>query len=141
MLLERRLLQHGGQSAKCSIHKNMSHLQSDYEEADTKMILHALDATADGATDLSIYPPDTDVFVLAIRRYPEMCSDTSFITGKIPNHRTMKLEPIVDAPLTLPKQALPAFHAITGADNTGSLSGIKRGKLLAGRCSLTQTSQ
>ena len=39
----------------------MSHLQSDHEEADMKMILHALDATADGATDLSIYSPGTDV--------------------------------------------------------------------------------
>ena len=125
MLLERSLLQHGGQSAKCSTHKDMSHLQSDYEEADTKMILHALDATADDATDLSIYSPDTDVLVLASRRYPEMCSDTSFITGKITNHRTIKLQLIVGAPLTLPKQALPAFHTITGADNTGSFSGIK----------------
>ena len=89
------------------------------------MILHALDATAAGATDLSIYSPDTDALVLAIRRYPEMCSDTSFITGKIANHRTIKLQLIVDAPLTLPKQALPAFHAITGADNTGSFSGIE----------------
>ena len=32
---------------------------------------------------------------------------------------------VVGAPLTLPKQALPAFHTITGADNTGSFSGIK----------------
>ncbi|KAK3746101.1 hypothetical protein QZH41_015518, partial [Actinostola sp. cb2023] len=42
-------------------HKDMGHLHSDHEEADTKMILHAIDATADGATDLSIHSPDTDV--------------------------------------------------------------------------------
>ena len=57
-------------------HKYASHLQRDHEEADTKSILHglhALDETADNATELSIYFPDTDVLVLAIRRYPEMC--------------------------------------------------------------------
>ena len=87
-------------------HEDMSHLQSDREEADMKMILHALDATADGATDLSIYSPGTDVLVMAIRRYPEMCTSTSFVTGKGTNHRTIKLQPIVAVLLTLPKQPL-----------------------------------
>ncbi|KAL9960825.1 hypothetical protein ACROYT_G034330 [Oculina patagonica] len=63
-------------------HKDMAHLQSDHEEADTKMILHALDATDDGATHLSIHSPDTDVLVLAIRRYSELCPNTSFVTGR-----------------------------------------------------------
>ena len=43
-------------------YKDVSHVQSDHEEADTKIIFHALDATADGATELSISSPDTDVF-------------------------------------------------------------------------------
>ena len=51
-------------------HKDVSHLQSDHEEADTKIILHGLDAIADGATELSMYSPDTDILVLTIRRYP-----------------------------------------------------------------------
>ena len=48
------------------------------EEADTKIILHALDASAQGATQLSIYSPDTDVLVLALRRYPDLCCPFSF---------------------------------------------------------------
>ena len=91
-------------------HKDMSHLQSDHEETDTKMI-HALDATADGATDLLIYSSGTNVFVLAIRRYPEMCTSTSFVTGKGANHRAIKLQPIVDALFILPKQ--PLFQHFT----------------------------
>ena len=51
-------------------HEDVGHLQSNQEEADTNMILHAHDATADGATQLHIHFPDTDVFVLALRRYP-----------------------------------------------------------------------
>ena len=40
-----------------------------HEEAATKIISHAVDATSRGATGLRIYSPDTDVFVLALRRY------------------------------------------------------------------------
>ena len=38
----------------------MNHLPSDQEEADNKMVLHALDATANGAMELYIHSPDTD---------------------------------------------------------------------------------
>ena len=64
----------------------MGHLQRDHEEADTKIILHALDANADAATEISIHSPDTDVFVLAIRRHAEMCPKTTFVTGRGVNH-------------------------------------------------------
>ena len=64
-------------------HQNVNHLQSDQEEADTKMLLHALDATTDGATELYIHSPDTDVLVLSLRRYPELCVKTSFVTERV----------------------------------------------------------
>jgi len=50
-------------------HQDVDHLQSGQEEADTKMLLHALDATDNGVTELFIYPPDADVLVLSPRRY------------------------------------------------------------------------
>jgi hypothetical protein len=56
-------------------HKDVSHLESNQEEADTKLLLHAVDATASGASKISIYSPDTDVLVLALRRYPELSKD------------------------------------------------------------------
>ena len=106
-------------------HKDMGHLQSDHEEADTKIILHALYATADGATDLTIHSPDTDVLVLAIRRSSEMYLNTSliFVTGRGTSHRSINLQPIAEALGPEKTAALPAFRAITGADNTRSLSG------------------
>ena len=60
-------------------HQNVNHLQSDQEEADTKMLLPALDATANGAKDQYIPPPDTDELVLPLRRYPELCVKTSLL--------------------------------------------------------------
>ena len=45
-------------------------LRSTHEEADTKLILHAVHAADRRATRIRIFPPDTDVLVLAIRRQP-----------------------------------------------------------------------
>ena len=62
--------------------RDTSYQKSDQEEADTKTVLHALDATANGATEIRIHSPDTDVFVLALRCYPDLCQNTVFVTGK-----------------------------------------------------------
>ena len=62
--------------------RDISYLKSDQEEADTKTVLHALDATANGATKTRIHSSDTDVFILALRRYPDLCQNTVFVTGK-----------------------------------------------------------
>ena len=75
-------------------HKDVGHLRSNQEEAGTKMILHALDATASGATKLQIHSPDTDVFVLSLRRYPELCENTLFVTGRGQQHRMIEMKPI-----------------------------------------------
>ena len=96
--------------------------QSDQEEADTKIVRHALDATASGATEIRIHSQDTDVFILCLRRYPDLCQNTVFVTGKGQNYREINLQPIICALGPLKTAALPAFHDLTGADNTGSFS-------------------
>ena len=103
--------------------KDMAYLSSNQEDADTKIILHALDATISGATEVRIHSPDTDVLVLSLRRYQELCPNTLFVTGRGQNQRVIKLQPIVSCLGSLKTAALPAFHALTGADNTGSFSG------------------
>lgn len=47
---------------------NVDHLQSNQEEADTLLILHAVSASR-LASDVHIMSPDTDVFVLALQSY------------------------------------------------------------------------
>ena len=103
--------------------EDFSYLQSNHEEADTKIILHAVYATSRGATDLRIYSPDTDVFVLALRRYSSLCRNTLFITGTGRSHREIQLHPIYRALGPERAAALSAFHALSGADNTGCFSG------------------
>ena len=109
-------------------HRNMDYLNGDQEEADTKMILHAIDATKYGATKICICSPDTDVLVLLLRRYPELCEDSVFHTGTGSKQHIIPLRQIVDALGKDKTAALPAFHALTGADVTGSFAG--KGKLM-----------
>ena len=101
----------------------MSHLPSDQEEADTKLILHAIDATNNGATDLQIHSPDTDVLVPALRWYPQLCENTVFVTGAGQRDGMIPLKPIYDSLREERATVLPGFHAMSGADNTGSFYG------------------
>ena len=57
-----------------------------------------------------------------------MCENTLFVTGRGQHHRIIELKPIVETLGPEKIAALPAFHALSGADNTGSFSG--KGKLL-----------
>ena len=103
------------------------HLASNHEEADTKLLLHAVDATISGATSIEIMSPDSDVFVLSLRRFPQLCQNTTFVTGRGEHLRKIALRPIVDALGPARIAALPGFHAWSGADVTGSFAGKKPG--------------
>ena len=70
----------GSQCRDTHTHRNVCHIHSQQEVADTKLILHVAEATAIGASIINIYSPDTDAFVLAIRRYTEFCRNTNFVT-------------------------------------------------------------
>ena len=77
----RRFVVAWGSECKAT-HKDVRDLQSNQEKADTKMILHAGDATSDGAMEIQVHSTDTDVFVLALRRYPELGADASLSPAK-----------------------------------------------------------
>ena len=99
-------------------HKNVAHLRSTQEEADTKILLHAVDAPAHGATEINIHSPDTDVFILSLTRYPQLCHETNFITGTGQRHRVIKLQPIVHSLGMHKMAALPALHPLSSADHS-----------------------
>lgn len=105
---------------------NVKHSRSTQEEADTKIILHALDASTQGATQLSIYFPDPDVLVLTLRRYADLCSYSCFVPGTGISRRVTNLKSVSDALRPTWTAALPAFHALTGADVTGGSFSVKR---------------
>ena len=69
---------------------------SSHEEADTKIIFHAFKTKERGATQLDVYSPDTDVFILLIRRYPQLPMETSFVTGRGIQQRRIQIKKIYD---------------------------------------------
>lgn len=105
------------------LHGGMYHLHCDREEADTKLLLPAIDSLTCGAITIQIYSPDTDARVLALTRYPQLCDHTVFVTGVGQNCRIIPLKPIFTALGEEQPATLPEFHAMSGADNTGSFYG------------------
>lgn len=90
----------------------MAYLESNQEEADTKLLLHAVDATTLGATS---------------RATKELCGNTSFVTRRGQRRRKVRLSPIVRTLRPDRTAALLRLHAWSGATVTGSFAG--KGKL------------
>ncbi len=74
---------------------NVEHLRSSQEEADTIVILHALDVVKRGK-EVDIVSPDTDVFILALSRYPALGKDPRIVTGT-GSKRRVCIQPVFSA--------------------------------------------
>ena len=96
-------------------------LDSDHEEADTRLLLHANDCSANHET-VVIWSPDTDVAVIALGNITSISCELLFATGTGKHQRLLSL---TDIAVTLGPmaEALPAFHALTGCDTTSSFYG------------------
>ena len=100
------------------------------EEADTRLILHAADAVAQGKRRVSVRIVDTDVVVLAATFFSQMKPDEmwiAFSTRK--NFRFISIHEIVS--LLTPKicSSLLAFHAFSGCDTVSSFDGKRKNSL------------
>ena len=110
-------------NSKCrATHKDMAYLDSDQEEPDIKILLQAIGATASEVRSIKIFSPDTDAFVLGLRRYPELCADTSFVTERGKHHGNIQLCAIVRSLGAARTSAIPGFHSWSGADVTGNFA-------------------
>ena len=100
-------------------------LQSNQEEADTRLLLHAKHAAASGAGNVVIQSPDTDVAVICCALVGEIEARLLFKTGT--QHRTRFVDlSLLVRNLNFTVKALPGFHAFTGCDSTSAFFG--RGK-------------
>ena len=97
-------------------------LNSSREEADTKLILHAIFATKQGATSLRIFTPDIDVLVLAVNYFLRFPINTCVnLLGMHP--REIPLYKLFNSLGRNHALALLGMHALSGADVTGSFAG------------------
>ncbi|XP_066920827.1 uncharacterized protein [Clytia hemisphaerica] len=112
-------------------------LHSNQEEADTRMLLHANDASSN-YQNIIISTPDTDVFILAASNLHAIIGCNIFIlTGSGYHKRLIDLNLVCETYFTriedskfnkeMVLQALPGFHCFTGCDSISAFSG--RGKI------------
>ena len=111
--------------------RDVHKLQSNHEEADTRIILHALEAKECGYQRTIVICKDTDVIVLLAHFKHLLSQELWMQTGK---SKEKKYIPIHD--IQLPQSVshnLPAFHALTGCDTVSQFHGISK-KNQHGKC-------
>ncbi len=95
-----------------------------HEEFDTRVMLHAANAVSQGYKRILVIANDTDVIVLGISFFTEIGAEklwVSFGMGK--TFRYISVHDICSTMSITKARALPAFHALTGCDNTSFFSG------------------
>ena len=94
-----------------------------HEEADTCIVLHSLDvAKRNPFSDLVVYCCDTDVLLLLLHYFDDLCSSTVFRT----TNRDIRLRTL-HSHLCPERCTSPlGFHAVTGCDQTGKFVGFTK---------------
>ncbi|KAG1681488.1 hypothetical protein GQR58_011811 [Nymphon striatum] len=105
-----------------STDRSTGHLSSNHEEADTRLILHAADASQQGYERCVLQCRDTDVLVLAVAHRDSLPSETWFSMGLKAKRPFIPIHSI-----SLPDeqiQTLIAFHSLTGCDSISQFADI-----------------
>ena len=91
---------------------------------DTLLIYHAVLASQRNPPDVQMvfFSPNTDVLMLVIANYDLMLKNASISMAS----GVMRIDPVWRAIGLERTKAFPAFHAFTGADNTGRFSRISK---------------
>ena len=106
-----------------------------HEEFDTRVMLHAANAVSQGYNRILIIANDTDIIVLGISFFTEIGAEklwVSFGMGK--KKRYISIHDICSTMSPAKANALPAFHALTGCDNTSFFSGTGKKSAYAKWC-------
>ena len=99
-------------------------MESDHEEAETRLLLHAHHVSTD-YPQVIVQSPDTDVAVICVHKYSVMtCQKLGFLTGVNNRRRYIPIHDIVSAIGPDICKVLPALHALTGCYSTSTLRGI-----------------
>ena len=116
----------GGEGDKCVVIdangvNQVPELESDHEEADTRIILHAKAAADNGCRSIVVQSPDTDVMVLLLHHRPCIDADeiyflTGGTTAHVTNSRYIPIHTIFDKLSTLQHNILLPVFCLTGCD-------------------------
>ena len=111
-------------------------LQSNHEEADTRMLLHAKHASA-SYSKILISSPDTDVFIIRLSHHMTITANLFFLTGVKNSRQIIDVTKVADYIFDTLKacdvtkevlmKSLTGFHSFTGCDTISAFAG--RGKV------------
>ena len=103
-----------------------SHNLNNHEEADTLMVLHAIEATRSQPKNhrIVVFSPDTDVFII-LYTFHEQLSATTYMRQT--TEKLICIKKIADRIGSRKSKALSGFHAFTECDTTGKFT--EKGKL------------
>ena len=100
----------------------------DYEEADTRIVVHLKDSLENDCESCLVRTVDTDVIIILIGKYHSLCTRypsadlwVAFGTGK--DFVYFHINEICHNLGTDKSTALPAFHSFTGCDTTSAFFG------------------
>lgn len=102
---------------------SVHHMNTTQEEADRRMLLHAIDTAERGTASLCIQSPDMDVMVLVLWKYTSLSEETSVVAGTGAKRGSIPLGPLNNALGGHVVAASPGFHAFSGCDQTGTICG------------------
>ena len=99
-------------------------LQHNQEEADTLILLQSKNVTdLDPFTDLYVVSPDTDILLLLIYYYPQLCASTTFRTGIGNDQSNIEIRKMYESIGPLYANAILGFLVFTGFDQIGRFYG------------------
>lgn len=107
-----------------SKNEDVSHLESNHEEADTRIVFHAL---CSGFDSVVVSARDTDIILLLIHHFHRFSGKELWVkTGTEVKPKYIPIHEIVKTLSIQEKENILAFHAITGCDVTSFLATITK---------------
>jgi hypothetical protein len=111
-------------TASSSTGRDLDHLCSTQEEADTRMVLHICDAKSTGYERVVVSCSDTDVLVILVAFYPQLSRELWMKAGTSKHRRYIAVHEIECNDGV--RDSLLGFHAITGCDTVSQFFGISK---------------
>ena len=108
---------------------SLTHLRSTHEEADTRILLHAADASM-STEDIVVWSPDTDVAVLCCHYVRRLNVRLYFRTGVKDKARFIPIHEVAESLGEDICRVLSILHCLTGCDSMSGLYGIGKTKAL-----------
>ena len=102
--------------------KEITELNSNHEEADTKLLLHAKHGSENGETTIIIKSLDTDVAILACHFCRDISARILIMKKEKTSNIYLETSAIADVAGPLLCDALPGLHVFTGCDSTSAFA-------------------